>query len=110
MLFRSEAAIREEIGTRLTWSQPKGGFFIWATLPDGLRDIDVLERSLEHGVVFVVGSAFHVDGSGHNTIRLSFSAPTPERIREGVRRLAATLHSAPLDAAQDAPSSLAAGR
>jgi DNA-binding transcriptional MocR family regulator len=53
--------------------------------------VDVLARALEHGVVFVIGSAFHVDGSGHNTIRLSFSAPTPERIREGVRRLAATL-------------------
>jgi 2-aminoadipate transaminase len=109
-LYRSkrdamEAAIREEIGTRLTWSQPKGGFFIWATLLGGLRDVDVLERALEHGVVFVAGSAFHVDGSGHNTIRLSFSAPTPERIREGVRRLAATLLSASLDAAQDAPSS-----
>jgi 2-aminoadipate transaminase len=100
-----EAAIREHIGTRLTWSQPKGGFFIWATLPDGLSDTEVLVRALEHGVVFVAGSAFHVDGSGHNTIRLSFSAPTPERIREGVRRLAATLRSAPFDAAQDAPSS-----
>jgi 2-aminoadipate transaminase len=99
-----EAAIREQIGSRLTWSQPKGGFFIWATLPDGLRDIEVLERALEHGVVFVAGSAFHVDGSGHNTIRLSFSAPTPDRIREGVRRLAATLQPAPFDAAQGAPS------
>src|SRR5688572_15753672 len=100
-----EAAIREHIGERLTWSQPKGGFFIWATLPDGLRDVDVLARALEHGVVFVAGSAFHVDGSGHNTIRLSFSAPTPERIREGVRRLAATLLPAPIDAAQSTPSS-----
>jgi hypothetical protein len=36
-----EAAIREYAGGRLTWSQPKGGFFIWATLPDGLRDADV---------------------------------------------------------------------
>jgi DNA-binding transcriptional MocR family regulator len=90
-----ESAIREEIGDRLTWSQPKGGFFIWATLPDGQRDADVLERAIEHGVVFVAGSAFHVDGSGHDTIRLSFSAPTPDRIREGVRRLAATLQSVP---------------
>jgi 2-aminoadipate transaminase len=86
-----EDAIRAHIGDRLTWSQPKGGFFIWATLPDGLRDVDVLERALEHGVVFVIGSAFHVDGSGHDTIRLSFSAPAPDRIREGIRRLAATL-------------------
>ena len=89
-----ESAIREHIGSRLTWSQPKGGFFIWATLPDGLRDVDVLARALEHGVVFVIGSAFHVDGSGHDTIRLSFSAPAPDRIREGVRRLAATLQPA----------------
>jgi 2-aminoadipate transaminase len=100
-----ETAIREQIGDRLTWSQPKGGFFIWATLPDGLRDIDVLERALEHGVVFVAGSAFHVDGSGHDTIRLSFSAPSPDRIKEGVRRLAATLQPAPFDATPSAPSS-----
>jgi 2-aminoadipate transaminase len=91
-----EAALREQVGDRLTWVQPKGGFFIWATLEGGLRDVDVLERALQHGVVFVVGSAFHVDGSGTNTIRLSFSAPAPDRIREGVRRLAATLHPAPV--------------
>ncbi|HEY9467427.1 MAG TPA: PLP-dependent aminotransferase family protein, partial [Vicinamibacterales bacterium] len=90
-----EAALREHADGRLAWSQPKGGFFIWATLPDGLRDVDVLAQALEHGVIFVIGSAFHVDGSGHNTIRLSFSAPTPERIREGVRRLAATLQPLP---------------
>jgi 2-aminoadipate transaminase len=48
----------------------------------------LLERALQHGVIFVVGSAFHVDGSGHNTIRLSFSAPSPERIVEGSKRLA----------------------
>jgi 2-aminoadipate transaminase len=44
-----------------------------------------------HGVVFVVGSAFFVDGSGHDTIRLSFSAPPDDRIIEGVTRLAAAL-------------------
>jgi 2-aminoadipate transaminase len=89
-----EDSIRQHIGDGLTWSQPKGGFFIWATLPDGLRDTEVLERALDHGVVFVAGSAFHVDGSGHDTIRLSFSAPTPDRIAEGIRRLARTLQPA----------------
>ncbi len=82
-------AIRARLGTRLTWSTPKGGFFLWATLPDGCTDTMLLERALQHGVIFVVGSAFHVDGSGHNTIRLSFSAPSPDRIEEGARRLAA---------------------
>jgi DNA-binding transcriptional MocR family regulator len=41
--------------------------------------------------VFVIGSAFFVDGSGHDKIRLSFSAPDPERIAEGAKRLAAAL-------------------
>jgi DNA-binding transcriptional MocR family regulator len=41
--------------------------------------------------VFVIGSAFYVDGSGHDRIRLSFSAPSPDRIREGARRLAAAI-------------------
>ena len=81
-------AIGARLGARLTWPTPKGGFFIWATLPEGHTDTELLERAQQHGVVFVVGSAFHVDGSGHNTIRLSFSAPTPERIEEGARRLA----------------------
>lgn len=81
-------ALDGRLGSRLTWPTPKGGFFIWATLPAGVTDTELLERALRHGVIFVVGSAFHVDGTGHNTIRLSFSAPSAERIEEGARRLA----------------------
>ena len=81
-------AIGAKLGSRLTWPTPKGGFFLWATLPEGCTDNELLERALQHGVIFVVGSAFHVDGTGHDTIRLSFSAPSPERIEEGARRLA----------------------
>jgi 2-aminoadipate transaminase len=84
-------ALRAALGDRLTWDVPKGGFFLWATLPAGQNDNALLERALGHRLVFVVGSAFHVDGTGHDTIRLSFSAPPEERIGEGVRRLAAAL-------------------
>jgi 2-aminoadipate transaminase len=91
-----EGALREHLADRLMWPSPKGGFFIWATLRDGQTDTDLLDRALEHGVVFVIGSAFFVDGSGHDTVRLSFSAPTPERITEGVRRLAAAVAATPL--------------
>ena len=86
-----EQSIREHLGNRLTWPAPRGGFFIWATLPDGWTDLALFERALQHGLVFVVGSAFFVDGTGHDKIRLSFSAPTPDRIQEGVKRLAAAL-------------------
>ena len=87
-----EQAIRAHIGDRLTWLSPKGGFFVWATLPPGHSDNALLENALAHGVIFVVGSAFFVDGSGHDTIRLSFSAPSIDRIEEGIRRLAAALN------------------
>ena len=88
-----EQAIRAHIGGRLTWSPPKGGFFLWATLPTGSSDHGLLERALAHGLVFVVGSAFYVDGTGHEKIRLSFSAPSIDRIEEGVKRLAKALNA-----------------
>jgi 2-aminoadipate transaminase len=86
-----EASIREALGDRLTWPEPKGGFFLWTTLPSGYTDVDLLERALAHGLIFVIGSAFYVDGRGHDTIRLSFSAPDVDRIKEGVTRLAAAM-------------------
>ena len=89
-----EASIREALADRLTWLEPKGGFFLWATLPDGFTDADLLDRCLAHGLIFVIGSAFYVDGSGHDRIRLSFSAPDTDRIREGVRRLASVMNTA----------------
>jgi 2-aminoadipate transaminase len=91
-----ETAMRGAFGNRLSWPSPKGGFFLWVTLPPGESDTALFERALQHGVIFVVGSAFFVDGSGHDTIRLSFSAPSPERITEGVERLAAAFRAPPL--------------
>jgi 2-aminoadipate transaminase len=84
-------ALRRELGDRLTWPTPRGGFFLWARLPDGVDDSTLLERALEQRLVFVIGSAFYVDGTGHDRVRLSFSAPPAARIEEGVRRLSAVL-------------------
>jgi len=91
-----EKALRAELGDRLRWLAPMGGFFLWATLPEECDDLALLSRALEQRLVFVIGSAFYVDGTGHDRIRLSFSAPTEERIREGVRRLAAAMTPANL--------------
>jgi 2-aminoadipate transaminase len=86
-----QQSLRAELGDLLSWPAPKGGFFLWATLPPGQRDTDLLARALEARLVFVIGSAFFVNGEGHDTIRLSFSAPTEDRIVEGVKRLAGAL-------------------
>ena len=86
-----EHTLRAQFGDRLTWIPPKGGFFLWAKLPDGYECEALLAKAMEQGVLFVIGNAFCVDGSGHDRIRLSFSWPSPERIREGARRLAAAM-------------------
>jgi 2-aminoadipate transaminase len=84
-------ALTRELGNESSWPTPRGGFFLWATLPRGIDSDAMIPRAVERGVVYVAGTAFFVDGSGADRIRLSFSAPTPERIDEGIRRLAQTV-------------------
>lgn len=90
-----EQTLRQQFGDELTWIQPKGGFFLWARLPEGHQCEALLAKAIELGVIFVIGSAFCVDGSGQDRVRLSFSWPSPERIREGARRLAGAMQMKP---------------
>jgi DNA-binding transcriptional MocR family regulator len=76
---------------RLNWTTPRGGFFLWAALHDGLESREVMPHAQAKGVIFVNGSAFFVDGTGAEFMRLSFSAPSPNRIEEGISRLAAAI-------------------
>jgi 2-aminoadipate transaminase len=92
-----ETALRELLPGRVGWSQPRGGFFLWAEFPDDVDDGALFARAVEMGVSFVVGSAFYVNGEGHRFARLSFSAPTHERIREGIRRLGAAVDAVQTD-------------
>jgi DNA-binding transcriptional MocR family regulator len=71
-----------------TWTVPDGGFYTWVKLPEGLDAKEMLPRAVTARVAYVPGTAFYYDGQGADHMRLSFCYPTPERIREGVRRLA----------------------
>jgi DNA-binding transcriptional MocR family regulator len=85
-------ALERMLAGQVTWDPPRGGFFLWVRLPDDLDAEQLLGVARARGVIYVVGSAFFVDGSGHQYMRLSFSAPPPERIEEGVARLAEAVH------------------
>lgn len=80
-------ALAQHIGSQAAWIRPDGGLFLWLKLRESLDTQALLSRALEHQVAYVPGSAFYVDGSGTNELRLNFSAMPPDRIREGVRRL-----------------------
>ena len=75
------------------WTVPTGGFYTWVTLPPGLDAKAMLPRAVSNLVAYVSGTAFYTDGQGSDHIRLSFCYPTPERIREGVRRLAGVVRA-----------------
>jgi len=76
-----------------TWTTPAGGFYSWVTLPHGLDAKAMLPRAVTALVAYVPGTGFYVDGSGHEHMRLSYCYPEPDRIREGVRRLAGVIES-----------------
>jgi len=75
------------------WTVPEGGFYTWVTLPDGLNAKAMLPRAVRAQVAYVAGTAFYYDGQGNDHMRLSFCYPTPERIREGVRRLSTVVNA-----------------
>jgi len=95
--------LRAHLGDLITWPEPKGGFFLWATLPARCSTDEMLPRAIQQRVIYVAGSAFFVDGAGGNVLRLSFSLPSKEKIVEGVQRLTRVLkeelagHKAPVE-------------
>jgi len=82
----ARAALAHEFsGTDVTWNDPDGGFYLWVTTGRDSRDL--LDTALEEGVAFVPGDAFTTTTNFHDSLRFSYSSPTPDRVREGVRRL-----------------------
>ena len=87
-----ERALTRELEDLVSWSTPRGGFFLWASFRRGINTDRLLARAVRHGVLYVPGSAFYVGAHAGNEARLSFAAPSGERIDSGVSRLASAVH------------------
>jgi 2-aminoadipate transaminase len=111
------AALHNHFPAEATWTEPEGGLFIWATLPDYIDTGDLLAKALRADVAFVPGQAAYVDGRGRHSMRLNFSGVTADEIREGVRRIGVVIaeqvelygtltgeHRAPEPAAEPEPN------
>jgi 2-aminoadipate transaminase len=72
----------------VTWTRPSGGFYVWVRLPGQLDAKAMLAKAISARVAYVPGGSFFADGQGSSNLRLSYCFPPPDRIREGVRRLA----------------------
>ncbi len=72
----------------VTWTRPEGGLFLFVKLPEGYDSKELFNEAIKENVAFVIGEAFHCDGSGKNTMRINFSFMDEEMTEEGVKRLA----------------------
>jgi 2-aminoadipate transaminase len=84
MLDSLEATFSSE----MHWTRPAGGFFLWLDLPEGVSGQAVAAAAQAEGVAVFPGAIFYPNhDGGSNSLRLSYSNATPERINQGIARL-----------------------
>ncbi|MFD9305176.1 PLP-dependent aminotransferase family protein [Streptomyces sp. NPDC060048] len=76
-------------GSGVRWNVPKGGFFLVLDVPFPADDELLAHSASEHGVLWTPMRHFFDAPETARRLRLSYSQLTPDRIDEGLRRLAA---------------------
>jgi len=87
------AALESSMPAGVSWTKPAGGFFVWITLPQGLKSEDVKKAAKAEKIYFLAGDPFFAEQPSAQHLRLSFSYVPPEKIREGINKLADILIS-----------------
>jgi 2-aminoadipate transaminase len=88
-------ALDTELRGIATFTHPRAGGHVWMTLDQPRDDEDLYRAALAAGVSYVPGPAMLVDQPTATQLRLSFTSLTPERLREGVRRLGRVIRAQP---------------
>lgn len=81
-------AFKEYMPEGVKWTEPEGGLFLFLTLPNQMDAERLFQKALDNNVAFVLGTVFHCDGSGKDTMRINFSYMPKDKTTEGVKRLA----------------------
>jgi len=75
----------------LSWTEPKGGMFLFLKLAESINTTSVLMEAVENGVAYVPGAPFYVGNPQENTMRLNYTHSTPDKLKLGMDRLAQVL-------------------
>ncbi|CAN5666609.1 PLP-dependent aminotransferase family protein [soil metagenome] len=84
-------ALEAHMPDDMSWTRPRGGFFSWLALPDGVDGTTVAREAVDEGVAVVPGAPFFPGGGGESHVRLSFSRVEDDLIDEGIKRLASVI-------------------
>ncbi len=71
----------------VTYTKPEGGMFIWATLPEGVKAVDVQAAAMKKGVAICAGDPFYEEDRGVRTMRLNYSNSSDEQMDKGIKLL-----------------------
>ncbi|MCF4126171.1 aminotransferase-like domain-containing protein [Methylobacterium sp. SyP6R] len=83
------AALHTHLSAWFDWEVPVGGMFVWATARDPGLDTDaLLPHALAAGICYAPSSVFDAAGANRRGMRINFTLNPPERLAEGMRRLA----------------------
>ncbi len=81
----------EELCT--SWTRPEGGLFSWVTLPEKIDTLKLFYEAIKYKVAFVPGHIFYGENPATNRMRINFSYPPAEQLKEAVNRLATCVRS-----------------
>ncbi len=84
-------ALRSSMPKGVLWTEPRGGFFIWLTLPDGLRAVEIADEAKKIGLWILAGDPFFAERPTGQHIRLAFSYVEEGKILEGIEKLSTLL-------------------
>ncbi len=83
-----QAALEKYMSSVAKWNRPQGGLFLWVELLQQIDTLPLLHQAVEQErVAFIPGQPFFVDGSGSNTLRLSFSNVSDDNIDLGLEKI-----------------------
>jgi len=89
------AALSQYMPFDTKWTCPRGGFFIWLSLPENVFAQEVKRLALQEGVLVSAGEGFFVNpGDGEHNLRLAYSCAKPDEIEAGIRILAQVVERA----------------
>jgi DNA-binding transcriptional MocR family regulator len=81
------AALRKYMPTEMSWTEPRGGFFVWLTLPPPLQSIAVAAQAKARGILVLPGNPFFAEEPTGQHLRLAYSYVSQEKIEAGIRIL-----------------------
>jgi DNA-binding transcriptional MocR family regulator len=81
-----ETARRIEAAGLTLWTEPRGGMFLWAALPEGLDSGAVAQAALAQGVVLAPGNVFSPSGTAGRFLRFNAAQCASPQIFERLQR------------------------